>query len=216
MEKSNIILASSSPRRIEMMREHGIDPVIIKPSCSETLPPGTKMEDAVLFLSLKKALSVEQNFLADAFLQEKTASPHPYIIAADTIVYQNGIIGKPKDKEDAFAILRRLAASDHFVATGVTILQVGLPLRRSFCEITKVTFRDYTDEMLLRYIHTDEPYDKAGGYAIQGTFGQYVERIEGDRNNVIGFPWNRISAEFADLTGHSLSQSTTTAGFRKE
>lgn len=205
MEKSNIILASSSPRRIEMMREHGIEPVIVKPSCSETLPPDIKMEDAVLFLSLKKALSAEQNFLADALLRKKTASPNPYIIAADTIVYQNGIIGKPKDEKDAFAILRRLAASDHFVATGVTILQADRPLRRSFCEITKVTFRDYSDEMLLQYIRTDEPYDKAGGYAIQGTFGQYIERIEGDRSNVIGFPWDRIAAEFSDLTGQCLS-----------
>ena len=101
--------------------------------------------------------------------------------------------------------MRRLAASDHFVATGVTILQADRPLRRSFCEITKVTFRDYSDEMLLQYIRTDEPYDKAGGYAIQGTFGQYIERIEGDRSNVIGFPWDRIAAEFSDLTGQCLS-----------
>lgn len=204
MKNENIILASSSPRRIEMMKAHGITPVIIKPECEETLPENIGMADAVMFLSLKKALSVEAIVLSQACpntaeITETSGAGAPYIIAADTIVYKNGIIGKPKDEADAFRILKKLKGSSHFVATGVTILQAGTARRRTFCEVTEVFFKDYSDEELAAYVKTDEPYDKAGGYAIQGTFGKYIDRIDGDMNNVIGFPWERIVREFTIL-----------------
>ncbi len=194
MKNENIILASSSPRRIEMMEAHGIKPVIIKPTCNENLPSGIGMKDAVMFLSLKKALSVEET------VTEKNAlCKNQYIIAADTIVYKDGIIGKPQNEADAFRILKKLRNSSHFVATGVTMLQEDSPRRRTFCEVTEVFFKNYSDEELTAYVKTDEPYDKAGGYAIQGTFAKYIEHIDGDLNNVIGFPWNRIVSEFEIL-----------------
>lgn len=204
MKNENIILASSSPRRIEMMKAHGITPVIIKPECEETLPENIGMTDAVMFLSLKKALSVEAIVLSQAChntaeITEKSGIGAPYIIAADTVVYKDGIIGKPKDEADALQILKKLRSSSHFVATGVTILQAGTARRRTFCEVTEVFFKDYSDEELAAYVKTDEPYDKAGGYAIQGTFGKYIDRIDGDMNNVIGFPWERIVREFTRL-----------------
>lgn len=192
MKNNVVILASSSPRRIEMMNNHGINPVIIKPVCEETLPEGCGMEDAVLFLSLKKALTVEAEVKKDQDLLNKA----PYIIAADTVVYKDKIIGKPEDKEDAFNILTSLRGEPHYVATGVSIICAGTAKRCSFCEVTKVYFNDYTDEELDAYLDTDEPYDKAGAYAIQGTFGKYVDHIEGDLDNVIGFPWARIVKEF--------------------
>ena len=204
MKNENIILASSSPRRIEMMKAHGIKPVIIKPECEETLPENIGMADAVMFLSLKKALSVEALVLSQACPNtaegnETNGTDAPYIIAADTVVYKDGIIGKPKDESDAFRILKKLKGSSHFVASGVTILQAGTARRRTFCEVTEVFFKDYSDEELAAYVKSDEPYDKAGGYAIQGTFGKYIDHIDGDMNNVIGFPWERIVREFEIL-----------------
>ena len=123
----------------------------------------------------------------------------PYIIAADTVVYKEKIIGKPDSREEALAILKHLRNDVHLVATGVTILKLGVAKRTSFYEATKVFFTDYSNEMLLSYVDTSEPYDKAGAYAIQGTFSTYIDHIEGDFNNVMGFPIDRIEAEFEKL-----------------
>lgn len=190
-EKFNtIVLASASPRRKDILREAGLEPLIIKPECDETLPLGIEMQDAVMFLALKKALWVEHFLCTQAFLYDA-----PLIIAADTVVYCNGIIGKPIDKEDAYRILSMLRAREHFVATGVALIDPQSGLKRAFCEVTKVFFKDYTEEALLAYIDTEEPYDKAGGYAIQETFSKYINRIEGDLHNVIGLPLRRLLAE---------------------
>ena len=205
MKESMIILASSSPRRIEMMQDNGITPVIIKPTCEENLPEGITGEDAVMFLSLKKALDVEEKVRSGAEngdqkeLMKKCLEEGAYIIAADTIVYKDSIIGKPVDREDAYNILSDLNGKEHYVITGVSIVRSGRPERRTFAETTKVFFKKYTDEELNAYLDTDEPYDKAGAYAIQGLFGKYIDHIEGDLNNVIGFPWDRIVKEFEYL-----------------
>lgn len=192
MDKQQIILASSSPRRIEMMSENGITPIIIPANIDETIPRGAKMKDAVMYLALKKALFVEEKIIG---LNYK----NPVIIAADTVVYKNKIIGKPNDRKDAFNILWDLKGKTHYVTTGVCILQAKTPIRHCFCEVTKVFFKNYTEEELNAYLDTPEPYDKAGSYAIQGEFGKYVDHIEGDLNNVIGFPWNRIKIEYNKL-----------------
>lgn len=179
----NIILASGSPRRIEMMEKHGVFPRVIKPEVDETIPSHLTLEQAVMYLSLKKALCVEQQCLRGL------------IFAADTVVYQDRIIGKPVDYQDAVSILKQLRGQTHLVATGVTILEAGQSIRRTFTEITQVDVKEYTDEEIQQYIATGEPWDKAGGYAIQGIFGKYIDRIRGDYDNVIGFPWSRIEAE---------------------
>lgn len=189
MNKQNIILASSSPRRIEIMHQNGINPTIVPADVDETIPHGAEMEDAVMYLALKKALFVEEKIL-------QSNHNNPVIIAADTVVYKNKIIGKPKDRQDAYNILWDLKNQAHYVATGVCMLQVGTSVRHCFYEVTKVFFKDYTEKELNAYLDTPEPYDKAGAYAIQGVFGQYVNHIEGDLNNVIGFPWDRIEMEY--------------------
>lgn len=191
---NTIILASASPRRKEILREAGLEPLIVKPECDETLPGDIEMRDAVMFLALKKALWVEQLLRS----QDKRYDA-PLIVAADTIVYCNDIIGKPVDKADAYRILSMLRAREHFVATGVALIDPQSGLKRTFCEVTKVFFKDYTEEELRAYIDTEEPYDKAGGYAIQGTFSKYVDRIEGDLHNVIGLPLRRLLAEMNTL-----------------
>lgn len=234
MKNSNIILASSSPRRIEMMLNNGINPIIIPADVDETIPPNMAPEEAVMYLSLKKALYVENTLLGNVStegdmtknvstknistesvrtknistesistgISEESADFRRdgiYIIAADTVVCKDRIIGKPADRQEAFQILSELKGSAHFVITGTTILKINTPLRHCFYDITKVYFKDYSDDELNAYVDTEEPYDKAGAYAIQGTFGKYVDHIEGSINNVIGFPWERIEKEFQQL-----------------
>lgn len=170
-----------------MLRQNGIEPQIIKPEVNETLSKEVEMETAVQYLALKKALAVEKNVDCGV------------IIAADTVVYKNRIIGKPKDRQDALNILETLRADCHQVATGVAIIEAGSPNRRVFCEVTEVCFKDYDQEDILAYVETDEPWDKAGGYAIQGWFAKYIDHIVGDYDNVIGFPWKRIQEELKQM-----------------
>ena len=186
------ILASGSPRRIKMMKEKGYDPVIFPADVDENIPFDMDMESAVMYLALKKALWVEAKI-------EENASESSLIIAADTVVYKDRIIGKPESPEDAFQILAPLRNTWHYVATGVCLIKPGTPVRETFCEVTKVFFKDYSDEELWAYLKTDEPYDKAGGYAIQGTFAKYIDHFEGDYDNVVGFPWARIEKELKKL-----------------
>ncbi len=187
-----------------MMKNHGIDPVIIKPLCDEVLPEKIGMEDAVRFLSLRKALDVEMRLReGTSILGEKESlalfEKHPYIVASDTIVYFDHIIGKPKDRQDAEKMLRQLEGKTHFVVSGVAIVQAGMPARRCFAEASRVTFKSYDEADFQRYLDTDEPYDKAGGYAIQGHFSGYIEGVTGDYDNIVGFPWERFENEFEIL-----------------
>ncbi len=188
MENKNYILASGSPRRIDIIKKHGINPTIIPAQIKENIPPIKGMKETVMFLALKKAKSVEA-------LGSNKIPKGSIIIAADTIVYKDKIMGKPSDKNDGFRMLSELRNTHHYVATGVALVESENQNARVFAEITKVYFKDYTDEELLEYLNSDEAYDKAGGYAIQGHFAKYIDKIEGDYDNVVGFPWNRIENE---------------------
>lgn len=187
--KENIILASSSPRRIAMFKDHGFNIKILSPNVDESFSVDFTMEETVTYLALKKARAIEK--------QEKSKSS--LIVAADTVVYKTHIIGKLCSKEEAFNIFRELRNTYHYVATGVALIYGEERREKSFCEVTKVFFKDYSDEDILDYIKTDEPWDKAGGYAIQGAWGKHVDHIEGDINNVVGFPWDRFIAELTKL-----------------
>jgi septum formation protein len=185
--KSNptpIVLASSSQRRIDMLKGNGYLPRIISPNIEENMPLGVTPQEGVMFLALKKALSVE-----------KLCKDGEIIIAADTIVLLDEIIGKPISEDDAYRILSLLNGKTHCVITGVALLKANSFTRTVFYETTFVTFVEYSKKDIIDYIQTKEPYDKAGGYAIQGTFGKYVSHINGDRNNVIGLPWERVEYE---------------------
>ena len=189
-----IILASGSPRRINMMKEKGYDPEIMPADVNEDLPFEMTMEGSVMYLAAKKALWVETKLKESGKLTEDYL-----IIAADTVVYKNKIIGKPESAEEAFCTLSSLQSDSHYVATGVCLMKAGTPVRQTFCEVTEVFFTAIPDDELKAYVQTDEPYDKAGGYAIQGTFAKYVDHFEGDYDNVVGFPWNRIEQELEKL-----------------
>lgn len=135
MYEQKIVLASSSPRRIAMMKEKGYHPIIFPSSIEEKLPFPMDMKTSVLYLALKKALDVEQK------LDVELKKNHPIILAADTIVYADTMIGKPKSEEEAFQILSSLRNTHHFVATGVVILRAETWIRQAFCEVTKVFLR---------------------------------------------------------------------------
>ena len=186
--KKTIILASSSPRRIEMMHKHGYDPIIMPADIDETLPENISAKDAVMFLALKKALYVEQK-----------AAPGSIIIAADTVVYKDGILGKPENRSDAARMLRKIKNTSHQVATGVAILIAGESTRNVFYDITEVFCKDFNDDELSAYLDTDEPYDKAGAYAIQGIFAKHIDHWNGSFNTVVGFPWELIQLKLKEL-----------------
>ena len=174
----NLVLASKSPRRSEILKNAGIDFVVRVADADETIPEGTKPCDAVVFLAAKKAMAVQR---ADDEL----------ILGADTVVVlDDEILGKPKDKEDAFNMIKKLSGRVHSVFTGVCAIADGFSM--TFAEETRVEFYQLTDDEINTYINTDEPYDKAGAYGIQGLASKFIRGIEGDYFNVVGLPMSAI------------------------
>ena len=177
----DIILASQSPRRRELLERMGVgDFRIVTPDIDEQmdreLPPG----ELVGRISLEKALAVQA--------QEGKG---PIIIAADTVVALDGaVLGKPADELDAFKMLSTLSGCRHQVYTGLTVLRGEEQYTVS--EETTVTFRELSAEEIDRYVATGEPMDKAGAYGIQGYGALLVEGIQGDYYNVMGLPVCRL------------------------
>ncbi|MBR6528942.1 MAG: septum formation protein Maf [Firmicutes bacterium] len=196
MKEKKFVLASASPRRIEIMRSNGYEPIVCPADIEENLPLVDGMKETVMFLALKKAKAVESQLLNEESNQSIKGS---IIIAADTVVYKDEIMGKPIDLEDGFNMLSKLRNTWHYVTTGVALVEAGCQNARVFAEVTKVYFKDYSDEELRAYLETDEAYDKAGAYAIQGYFSKHVDKFEGDYDNVVGFPWIRIEEEIKKL-----------------
>ena len=187
-----IILASASPRRRELLASAGVIFQICAAEGEEKITAENPAE-IVCELSAQKASEIALRFE----LEEDTV-----IIGADTIVsYENKILGKPSDEQDAFETLKMLQGNTHQVYTGVTVLvrSGGEWKRRSFAECTDVTFYPVTDEEIRAYIKSGEPMDKAGSYGIQGSFGIYVKGIQGEYTNVVGLPVGRLFYEMKKL-----------------
>lgn len=181
-----IILASASPRRKELLEKAGIS-FEIRPSRDEETITSVLPEEIVKELSYNKARS------AAGEKEEGTI-----IIGADTIVsYEDRILGKPADEEDAVQTLLKLQGNTHQVYTGVTVLvcEQGEWNPFTFAERTDVTFYPVSEEEIRSYVKSGEPMDKAGSYGIQGTFGIYVKGICGDYSNVVGLPVARLLYE---------------------
>ena len=179
-QKMKWVLASASPRRKELLAQIGLDFEVIVSEADENVKGVSGPGELVEKLSMIKASAV------------KEASGKDYIIGADTVVCHNGeVLGKPKDKEDAFRMLKSLSGATHSVFTGVTVL---LPEEKiTFHNETKVTFDLLSDDEILNYIESGEPMDKAGAYGIQGLGGAFVTSIEGEYANVVGFPIGEFS-----------------------
>ena len=180
-----IILASASPRRKELLERAGVDFEVLPASGDENRISDNPGE-AVKQLASDKAASVIRTM--------KDSADGTIVIGSDTVVvFENVILGKPYDTEDAVNTLKKLQANTHQVYTGVAIIH-GTSMK-TFCERTDVTFYPVDRQDLLRYIASGDPMDKAGAYGIQGDFAIHVKEIHGDYNNVVGLPVARLYQE---------------------
>ena len=186
------LLASASPRRKELLEKIGLE-FDIFPAKGEEILRFTKPAEAVMDLSRQKAEEI-----AGKVAEEEEI----VVIGADTAVsYGEQILGKPKDKEDARRMLSMLQGQNHKVYTGVTLLvrKDGACREHSFFEETEVAMYPMDETELQWYIGTGEPFDKAGGYGIQGRCAVFVREIHGDYDNVVGLPVARTYQELKKL-----------------
>lgn len=179
---AQIVLASGSPRRRELLERIGISDFIVRvPEVEEVVPEGLSPEQVVIHISREKAEAAA-----------KLCGPEDIVITADTMVFlDRDRLGKPRDEAHALAMLTALQGRRHTVCTGVTVRQGSRRLTEA--ESTDVFFRPASQEELLHYIATGEPMDKAGAYGVQGRGALLVERLEGDFFNVMGLPVLRLS-----------------------
>ena len=182
--KYNIILASKSPRRSELLKMGGFDFSVASKNVEENHPKGVPTELIPQHLAQKKAR---------AFLTE--LHENDLVIGADTIVILDGkIFEKPADSAEAKAMLRALSGRAHTVITGVCLLTKNKEL--CFSELTKVYFNELTDEEIAGYVENFKPFDKAGSYACQEWIGAIgINKFEGDYFNVVGLPVNKVYQE---------------------
>ena len=185
---SQIVLASGSPRRQELLNRIGITDFDIRvPQTDEHYPAGLTPAQVVEYISREKA---------DA--ATKLCTPEEIVITADTMVFlDDERLGKPRDEADALRMLTELQGRRHTVCTGVTVRQGDRILTES--EETGVFFRPASEAELRAYIATGEPMDKAGAYGVQGKGALLVERLEGDFFNVMGLPVLRLSRMLAQF-----------------
>ncbi len=180
----NIILASKSPRRQNLLKELGFDFEIKTKEIEEVYPPSLKREQVAVFLSELKS---------NAFLED--LKPTNLVITSDTIVcLGDEIIGKPKDRQDAIGMLGKLSGNKHEVITAVTLLSTEK--QHTFYDVTEVYFKELTAQEIEYYIDKYKPFDKAGSYGIQEWIGYVaIEKINGSYFNVMGLPVKRVYDE---------------------
>jgi septum formation protein len=171
-----LVLASASPRRAEILRSLGIPFAAHPVSLEENPLPGETAEAAAARLAAEKAAVAARE------------RPESWVLAADTLVFLDGaILGKPRDDEDAAAMLRRLAGREHGVVTAVH-LRRGEGPSRGIAEVSRVRFGPLDEAEIAWYVSTGEPRDKAGAYGVQGLGARFIEEIHGSFTNVMGLP----------------------------
>ena len=187
-----LILASQSPRRKELLGLFGIPFTVRVADIDETMDPQRSAFDEVARVSRCKALAVARE-------------AEDVVIAADTIVVVAGqVLGKPRDEKDAFRMLRQLSGRDHQVMTGVCVLRGNE--ERVFTEVTDLHFRELSDREIRRYIATGDPMDKAGSYGIQGGAALFCEKMAGDYYNVMGLPVCRLGQVLKELAPQIMGE----------
>jgi septum formation protein len=184
-----LILASSSPRRAEILHDAGISFTVLSSAVDETPYANEAPQQMVQRLADAKADLVAARAVGASI-----------IIAADTVVViDQQTLGKPRSTDEARRMLEMLSGRTHAVITGVSVVRLPEMERRQFVETTLVHFAHLNSEDLSRYLATGEPFDKAGAYAIQGHAGRYIPRIEGCYFNVVGLPIARVVAALREL-----------------
>ncbi|MEO8397631.1 MAG: Maf family protein [Chloroflexota bacterium] len=199
------VLASGSPRRRELLASLGINFVVIKSDIDETQHPGESPYAYVRRLSIEKAEAVVARLSEPSLV---LAADTVVILAADTIgvTAEGDVLGKPVDSDEAHVMLRRLRARDHIVCTALTLLQPDSHAISTELTRTTVTLRDYSDAEIDAYIATGDPFDKAGGYAIQHEGFHPVDHIDGSYSNVVGLPLETLKS-MLDQIGYAADGS---------
>jgi septum formation protein len=189
-----LFLASTSPRRQDLIQRLGLPVEILKNAAVETFDPTWNPEKVVQHLSKIKAQS--------AFTTLKATHPQEngVLVGADTIVVVNDtILGKPENRSHAAAMLQTLQGNQHRVLTGMTLIDTDSGKERTTYEETLVWMKALDSEQIERYIATGEPMDKAGSYGIQGIGATLIHRIEGDYFNVVGLPLSKLADQLKDF-----------------
>ncbi|GAB6109603.1 Maf family protein [Fusibacter bizertensis] len=176
-----IILASASPRRVELLKQFKIEFDTIPSDIHEIIRHNEKPKQAVMSLAFEKALQVSKK------------APEALVIASDTVVFFDEILGKPNDYNEAFNMLKKLSGRTHEVYTGIALLNDNSNLKIIDYEVTQVTFNKLSDDDIKDYLLTGEAFDKAGAYGIQGFGALLVNKIEGDYFNVMGLPLSKLN-----------------------
>ncbi len=187
-KKGNIILASSSPRRKQLLEWAEVPFEIIPAETDESFPPEMDLKSAAQYIALNKALEVKKRLNKDRV-----------ILAADTMVaLDDRVLGKPLDRDDAINILTQLQGNMHQVITGVAIVQGEKQVL--FADVTEVSFHTLTPRQIMYYVDKYQPFDKAGAYAIQEWIGVIgIKSVTGDFYNVMGLPVSRVIRELENF-----------------
>lgn len=181
LERVEVILASASPRRFELLKTIGLNFKVVKSNVQETLVSPNRLEEDTIANARRKGFDVASKY------------PESLIICADTVVVADSMImGKPRDETEARFMLEQLSGKSHRVITGFGLIFKKYEKSLFDAETTEVTFRHLSDEEILAYVNTGEPLDKAGAYAIQGQGSLLIEKINGCFFNVVGFPISKF------------------------
>ncbi|MGQ3888900.1 Maf family protein [Legionella sp. CNM-1927-20] len=179
-----IILASASQRRLQILKEHGLNVVVMPANIEEIQQKDEEAKKYVTRLAREKAQTI---------LPQVNLDMADLILAADTTVaYQNHILEKPQDRNDAYRMLSMLSGKSHEVYTGYAL--IFLPEKRWWidCVTTKITFHTLTEQQIQNYIDSGDPFDKAGGYGIQNVYNTFIKEIKGSYYSVMGLPIEEI------------------------
>ena len=178
----DIILASKSPRRREILENTKVRFSVKESQIDEIIKVNESPKETVMRLAYEKALDVA------------SSNKDSLVIGADTIVVINEqILGKPKNEEEAYNMIKLLSGKTHYVITGFALINLSLNKKVVDCEVSQVTFKELSEECIKDYINTKESLDKAGAYGIQGYGGLLVKNIQGDYFNIVGLPISKIS-----------------------
>lgn len=174
---NEFILASASPRRRQLLGEMGLTFSVVPSGVDEEYHEGESVRDHVMRLSREKAQAVS------------VRNPDAWVLGADTIVIIDGkVLGKPDTEEEARGMLKTLSGREHHVITGFAIVHTGMNIVINDAVKSRVTFKTLLEDELEWYVRTDEPYDKAGAYAVQGKAAFFIKEIRGSYTNVVGLP----------------------------
>jgi septum formation protein len=183
-----LLLASNSPRRRELLLEAGFDFEIFAPSVTERFDVDLTLRELTAFNAMRKAMTTAR------------LRPKHVVLAADTLVtIDDHLLGKPKDKNEAVAMLQRLSGRAHEVCTSVFICHLAETKSISFHEISRVRFRRLSRDGIDKYLTRVNPLDKAGAYAAQGFGSEIIEKIDGSFTNVVGLPMEKTIAALAEF-----------------